>query len=45
MEEEKKQQEERNSHSPDFEVVEIEFEQHIHQVGSGDAPDFGGQDW
>jgi hypothetical protein len=45
MEEEKKQQEERNYHSPDFEVVEILFEQNILQGGSGDVPDYDGQDW
>ena len=49
MEEERKQQdkEERNYRSPDFEVVEIEFEQNILQggSGSGDSPDFGGEYW
>jgi hypothetical protein len=36
MEEERKQQEkERNYVSPDFEVVEIEFEQNILESGSG----------
>jgi|GEM_PF-1691804 len=48
-EERKQQQEERNYLSPDFEVVEILFEQNILQggsgSGSGDVPDFGGEDY
>jgi hypothetical protein len=48
MEEERKQQQkERDYVSPDFEVVEIEFEQNI-LGGSGDSDDldsFGGRDW
>lgn len=45
MEEERKQQEERNYHSPDFEVVEIVFEQNILQGGSGDLSDYQGEDY
>ena len=36
-----------NYDSPDFEIVEIEFEQNILQggSGSGEAPDFYGEDY
>lgn len=39
------QLEEMNYHSPDFEIVEIEFEQNILQGGSGDTPNFDGEDY
>ena len=45
MEKEEKKEQERNYHSPDFEVVEIEFEQNILQGGSGETPDFYGEDY
>lgn len=45
MEKEVKKEQERNYHSPDFEVVEIEFEQNILQGGSGETPDFYGEDY
>jgi len=45
MKEEKQQQEERNYVSPDFEVVEIFFEQNILQGGSNYTNDFNGEDY
>ena len=45
MKEEKKRQEERNYVSPDFEVVEIFFEQNILQGGSNYTNDFNGEDY
>jgi len=46
MEEERKQvEEERDYHSPDFEVVEIFFEQNILQGGSNYTNDFNGEDY
>lgn len=45
MEKEVKKEQERNYHSPDFEVVEIEFEQNIIQGGSGETPDYYGEDY
>lgn len=47
MEKEVKKEQERNYHSPDFEVMEIEFEQNILQggSGSGEAPDFYWEDY
>ncbi|MDD2513381.1 MAG: hypothetical protein PHS71_09050 [Proteiniphilum sp.] len=45
MEKEVKKEQERNYHSPDFEVVEIEFEQNILQGGSGEALDYYGEDY
>lgn len=43
--EERKRQTEEIYFAPDFEVVEIEFEQHILQGGSGEAPDYYGEDY
>jgi len=46
MEEERKQvEEERDYHSPDFEVVEILLEQNILGGSTEDVPGFGGHDW
>lgn len=39
------QPEEMNYDSPDFEIVEIEFEQNILQGGSGESPDYYGEDY
>ena len=45
MEKEEKKEQERNYHSPDFEVVEIEFEQNVLQAGSGNMPDYDAEDY